>query len=694
MANLVVVFVFALTGSAAGFNLRAATEFGSKLSLDLYEGATPVAKVVNLLKDMQKELEKEAEEDEAIYDKIVCWCNTNDKEKTKSIKQAEIKISELTTSIEEGTAASARLNTEIGNHDKEVAANKNALDKAQAMRTKDLAEFTQEEKDLLQSIGALKNAIAVLAKHHGGAALLQTGVSQLSQAAAIAKREMERHASLLEGVLTRSEKKKVAMFAQDKSKAPASGEIFGILKAMKESFEQNLATMQKDEDKGVADFTDLKASKEEEIAAGTDAIEKKTQELAKTDEQLAQDKVDLDDTTSSLAEDEKFLMNLKETCAMNDSEYEQRVKERQLEIEAVAKALEILTSDDAHDLFTKTFSLTQEDVDQEGAPSLMQMGSASQRQKRKNEASKLLAEVAKKTGNPRLSALAVKVRLDAFKRVIKAIDDMIAELMQEKKDEIKHRDYCIEELNTNEANTERKDREKADVLALIEDLTAQIDTLTKEIATLKTEISDMQLQLKHAGEDRELANNDFKQVVADQRATQTLLKSALDVLKAVYAKKMALLQKQTPPAAFKKFEKNKKSGGVMGMIQGLIDEAKALETDAIRAEDEAQKAYEDFVKDTNASIEEKSKLIVTKSEEKAKAEEDKTVAEESRDKILLDLEQLSNQAADLHKACDFVLKNFDIRQTARDQEVEALKQAKNILSGAKFIQVLKTGFRG
>merc|ERR1719321_2449453 len=128
------------------------------------------------------------------------------------------------------------------------------------------------------------------------------------------------------------------------------------------------------------------------------------------------------------------------------------------------------------------------------------------------------------------------------------------------------------------------------------------------------------------------------------------------------------------------------------MIQGLIDEAKALETDAIRAEEEAQKAYEDFVKDTNGSIEEKSKEIVNKSELKAKAEDDKVMAEESRDKILLDLEQLSNEAADLHKACDFVIKNFDIRQTARDQEVEALKQAKSILSGAKFDEFLQNGF--
>ena len=36
-----------------------------------------------------------------------------------------------------------------------------------------------------------------------------------------------------------------------------------------------------------------------------------------------------------------------------------------------------------------------------------------------------------------------------------------------------------------------------------------------------------------------------------------------------------------------------------------------------------------------------------------------------------------------------VLKNFDIRQEARDQEVEALRQAKAILSGAKFSMFLQ-----
>merc|ERR1719502_1007100 len=126
------------------------------------------------------------------------------------------------------------------------------------------------------------------------------------------------------------------------------------------------------------------------------------------------------------------------------------------------------------------------------------------------------------------------------------------------------------------------------------------------------------------------------------------------------------------------------------MIQQIINDAKAMEAEAIRSEENAQKAYEEFVIDTNGSIEEKSKDMVNKSEEKATKEGEKTQAEEEKKDLLLELEQLSNENADLHKACDFVLKNFDVRQTARDEEIEALKQAKAILSGAKFIQLLKS----
>merc|ERR1719504_271852 len=506
---------------------------------------------------------------------------------------------------------------------------------------------------------------------------------------------MQRHASLLSGVLTHSERKTVASFVQapqdyfdaeptfKQSYAPQSGEIFGILNQMKETFETNLSSSQKEEMANQKAYEELKAAKEEEIKAGQEQIDSKTQELADTDEKNAQAKEDVADTKASLSADEEFLMMLKEKCSMTDGEWEERQKTRQLEMEACSKALAVLSSDDAHDLFTKTFN-----------PAFVQKES-SMHSDRRSQASKLLSTVAQKLQNPRLATLAVRVRLDAFTRVKKAIDDMVSQLLKEKEDEIKHKDFCVEEFNTNQLQTEKKDREKEDLIAKIEDLELTIKTLTSEIDTLKSEVAEMQVQMKRAGEDREKENKDFQQTVADQRASQKLLQAALNILKGFYEKKeAALLQKQEPagpppPPGFKDYKKNAASGGVMGMIQQIINDAKAMEAEAIRAEEDAQKAYEDFVKETNASIEAKSKDIVNKSEEKAQAETDLTQANEDKEAVLLELEQLSNYNAELHQSCDFVMKNFEIRQTARDEEIEALKQAKAILSGAKFDMFLQ-----
>jgi len=287
--------------------------------------------------------------------------------------------------------------------------------------------------------------------------------------------------------------------------------------------------------------------------------------------------------------------------------------------------------------------------------------------------------------------------LDAFTRVKKAIDDMVAELTKQNADEIKHKDFCVDEFNTNELQTEKKERAKSDLTAKIEDLESTIDQLTKAIDTLKSEIAEMQVQMKRAGEDREKQNKEFQMTVADQRATQKLLSAALNILKGFYAKKAAAALLQTgqpagppPPPGFDAYKKNAAAGGVMGMIQQIINDAKAMEAEAIRSEEDAQKAYEEFVKDTNASIEEKSKDIVNKSETKAKAEADLVEAKENKEATMLELEQLSNYKAELHSSCDFVMKNFDVRQTARTEEIEALKQAKAILSGAKFEAFLQS----
>merc|ERR1719340_620516 len=110
----------------------------------------------------------------------------------------------------------------------------------------------------------------------------------------------------------------------------------------------------------------------------------------------------------------------------------------------------------------------------------------------RQRASEILSRVARKFNNPRLAAIATKVRLDAFTRVKKAIDDMVAQLLKEKADEIKHKDFCVEEFNTNQLQTEKKERDKLDLTAKIEDLELTIKSLAEAIEKLKGEIAEMQ----------------------------------------------------------------------------------------------------------------------------------------------------------------------------------------------------------
>merc|ERR1719359_417000 len=129
-------------------------------SLDLKE--RPVSKVINLLKEMRVNLEKEKAADEELYEKLNCWCETNEKEKTEAVAEAQRRITSLVADIEKHSGKSAQLSAEIAQLEKEIAANKKALEEATSVREKEHADFNQNEKDMMQAIESLKNAIMVL----------------------------------------------------------------------------------------------------------------------------------------------------------------------------------------------------------------------------------------------------------------------------------------------------------------------------------------------------------------------------------------------------------------------------------------------------------------------------------------------------------------------------------------------------
>merc|ERR1719198_2550489 len=229
--------------------------------------------------------------------------------------------------------------------------------------------------------------------------------------------------------------------------------------------------------------------------------------------------------------------------------------------------------------------------------------------------------------------------------------------------------------------------------------------LTKEIKELKADIAENKLQMKRAGEDREIENKDFQLIVADQRATIKLLTGALHALQSFYgfvqqpssSVKVSVsvtveeAGPKTPmPPGFGEQKKNAMGNPVLKLIEQVIADAKKMMAEAIRDEEDAQTAYEDFVKDSNAEVDAWTKEIIDKTEAKAKAEIELSASEDSLDATEKDLGHLADYNTQLHSSCDFVMKTFTIRQTARNQEVAALRQAKAILSGAKFDALLQS----
>merc|ERR1719517_320674 len=101
----------------------------------------------------------------------------------------------------------------------------------------------------------------------------------------------------------------------------------------------------------------------------------------------------------------------------------------------------------------------------------------------------------------------------------------------------------------------------------------------------------------------------------------------------------------------------------------------------MQAEEDAQTAYENFMKDSNKSIIAYTKSIVDMTEALSKTKESLLMAESDMRSTLKKLESLNLEAGTLHKSCDYILKNFDARQKGRAAEIGALKEAKAILSG-------------
>mmetsp|Transcript_103245 Transcript_103245/g.298672 ORF Transcript_103245/g.298672 Transcript_103245/m.298672 type:complete len:712 (+) Transcript_103245:73-2208(+) len=664
----------------------------------------PVMKVVRLLQDMQAELQKEMDDDKAVYEQLGCWCKQNDEEKSHAIEMGNQHAEQLKSSLSEAAAKLLELKSKRKDTWDELQADKKALQSAKTLRMKENKAFHAEEVDLVEAVKACKQAIIVLGKHNPSMTQVQAVAKTLQNA------KVQELALASGSAVGRVGSQVIREFVQQaasgsasaflsvpgfQSYAPHSGQIFGILQQMQSDFEANLSETKKAELKAQEEFEQLRAAKEDEIASGEKQIVDIDAQIADLGEKVAQETKALEDTQEQLALDTEFLANLRRKCKMTDEEFATRTKSRMEEIAAVEETIHILNSDSAFENFDKTVSMASASFVQIAA----RRGAAAVGAERRTResAAAVLRSAANRGSAPALALLAASVQIDAFTKVKAEIDKMVAALTKQQSDEVAHRDWCIKETNENNRSTEAGYDKQESLETKMANLEQELKENAAKTEETKAAMAEMQKQMKRASEIREAENSDYQLTVGDHQMTQVILKKAIDRMKQVYA----LVQQdgddqpgaphiQTSgnhtdpgngPARFTEYEQHAGGSRVVSMLEKVLADSQKMEDEAHASEQDSQSAYESFMKDSNKSIKQGGATLVSLAQAKAAAEASLSMAKEDHKATMTELEGLNSALGDLRQSCNFLLKNFGARQEARQAEMDALREAKAILSG-------------
>merc|ERR1719454_2171532 len=512
-----------------------------------------------------------------------------------------------------------------------------------------------------------------------------------------------------------------------------SGEIVGILKALKDEMDKDLNGAVGDEEAAAKGFEELAAAKKAEIAAASEAIESKTVRSGDLAVSVTTTADDIEDTTAEMKDTEAFLANLASQCALKKKEWAERQKMRAEEISAISEAIKVLNDDDALDLFKKTLALSQTSKDM----GFIQKTSTSTSVLR---ARSMVASLIKK-GSPHRAELALiqfglKSKAVDFSKILAMIDGMVKVLGEEQKDDDATKSYCDKELRKSESEKAATEEAIATSEAAIEEMTEESATLADEIKRLQKEVKDLDKAVAEATEQRKEEHEDFLTFQTENNAALQLIEKAKNKLNKFYrptqykeAPKQELPEEEKilaasgrsdmiataapeliagttqtaftqlyaqlhqhtaaapppPPATWDAYQKKDgKSNGVIALMDMLLKE---LQDGIVEAENDEKTAQTDYERLMSESQESRATMVDSiTSKEVAKADLD-TKIEATKEKKTSEEAQLSSikqTIAQLHADCDFLIENYDLRKAARENEVEGLKNAKSVLSGANF----------
>merc|ERR1719264_71349 len=576
-----------------------------------------------------------------------------------SIKEGKAKIAALEELLKSGKEQMEQLEADLKEHEASRAEAKAAMASATAMREKEAAAFAKFSEDSKTNLAALAKAIPAIETGMGGAFLQTTAASNLKRFT-IEKAEIPDE--------TRQE---VLAFLSGKGEyAPQSGQIVGILKQMDDEMAKALEDAETAEAEAIKAYDALMAAKEKEVEALNAQIEEKLTRKGELGVELAGGVNELEDTKTSVAEDEKFLAELEAGCATKEEEWADVCKSRQEELVALAETIKILNDDDALELFKKTLP---------SAASLLQVAESTQTVRKR--ALLAIKEAAKKGSSPQLDliALALNGKTAGFEKVIKMIDEMVANLKQEQSDDEAKKDYCDKELDTSEDTKKELDLKVSDSATAIEELEGSIATLTEEIASLEAGIKALDAAVAEATEIRKGENADYKELKQSDTAAKEILAMAKNRLNKFYNPKLYKpppVEEPTfvqiaahasdrvapppPPETFGPYtKKTEENTGVIAMIDLLVKDLDKELQEAEVMEEDAQKEYEEMMAESATKRADDSKAVTDKTALKASEEEALMTEQETKASTEKELMQTLEYIHALHGECDWLLKFFD-----------------------------------
>ena len=251
--------------------------------------ANPIRKVVSMLQNLEAKVQGEGAKEKELHDKYMCYCKNAGGTLAKSVADAEAKGPELVSAIEEGIGKLAQLKDDLKAHQNDRAAAKSAMAAATALREKENAAFEATKTDLDTNLAALAKATTAISKGAGGA-FLQTESASALKSFVMGKNNM----------YDADRNDLLSFLSGSTDYAPASGQILGILKTMKDEMTVDLNDATSSESSALAAYDDLIAAKKKEVEALTGMIEDKLVRVGDLGVEIQQMKNDAGDTAEGL----------------------------------------------------------------------------------------------------------------------------------------------------------------------------------------------------------------------------------------------------------------------------------------------------------------------------------------------------------------------------------------------------------